>query len=66
MTSELDTWRAANVLLKRYGGEALFIATRRADALLDRGDPEGCSVWIRIATAITELERKAPAANRMN
>ena len=57
--TELDTWRSANILLKRYGGKAVFIATKRADALLDQGDVHGCSAWLRIAKAITELERKA-------
>jgi hypothetical protein len=42
-------------------GEALFIAVRRADELLDQGNSEECSAWIRIAKAITELERKASA-----
>jgi hypothetical protein len=36
-----DTWQMANLLLKEYGGEAAFIAARRADALLDQGDTEG-------------------------
>jgi hypothetical protein len=58
--TNLDIWRSANILLKRYRGEALFIAARRADALLDQGDHSGCSTWIRIAKAITELERKRP------
>jgi len=58
--TELDIWRSANILLKRYGGEAVFIASRRADALLDQGDLQGCSAWVRIAKAISELERKAP------
>jgi len=57
---DLDICRATNILLKRYGGEAVFIAARRADALLDQGDTQGCSAWLRIAKAITELERKAP------
>ena len=63
---ELDTWRAANILLKRYGDEALFIAAKRADALLDQGDQAGCSAWIRITKAITELKRKARLTDRMN
>jgi hypothetical protein len=57
--SELDIWRSANILLKRYGGEAVFIASKRADALLDQGDVEGCSAWVRITKAIADLERKA-------
>ena len=63
---EIDTWLAASILLKRYKGDAIFIATRRADALLDRGDVAGRSTWIRIAKAIAELERKALPADTMN
>lgn len=58
--TELDIWRCAKLLLKRYGGEAVFIATRRVDALVDRGDPEGCRTWIRIAEAITAIEKQRP------
>jgi hypothetical protein len=58
--TELDVWRSANILLKRYKGEAVFIASKRADALLDQGDVAGCSTWVRIAKAISEMERKAP------
>jgi hypothetical protein len=59
--TELDIWRSANILLKRHSAEAVFIATKRADALLDQGDVQGCSAWLRIAKAIIELERKEPA-----
>lgn len=58
--TDLDIWRSANILLKRYAGEAVFIASRRADALLDLGDPEGCRTWVRIAKAIDALERQLP------
>jgi hypothetical protein len=58
--TELDIWRAANILSKRYGGEAVFIASKRADALLDLGDVQGCSTSLRIAKAITDLKVKAP------
>ena len=49
---EIDTWRAANILVKRYKGEAVFVAAKRADALLERGDHEGCSAWVRIGKAV--------------
>jgi hypothetical protein len=32
MTSQLDIYRTASVLLKQYGDEALSIATKRANA----------------------------------
>jgi hypothetical protein len=62
--TELDVWRSANILFKRYGGEAVFIATKLADALLDQGDVKGSSQWVRITKAITELERKGRDAAR--
>jgi hypothetical protein len=48
--------------LKRYGGKAVFIAGRRADALLVLGDPKGWRAWVRIAKTMTELERKIRSA----
>jgi hypothetical protein len=56
--NELDIWRAANILLKRYKADAVLIAAKRADAFLEQGDMEGRGVWIRVTRAITELERK--------
>jgi hypothetical protein len=56
--SDLDIWRSANILLKRYGGAAVFIARKRADAQLEQGDVKGASAWVRILKAITDLERK--------
>lgn len=58
--TELDIWRSANILLKRCSGEAVFIASKRADWLLDQGDVQGCSIWGRITNAVAELEGKAP------
>ena len=40
--TELDIWRSANILLKRYGGEGVLIASRRADGALRRWVP----VWV--------------------
>lgn len=57
--TELDIWRSANILSKRYVGEAAFIASKRADAPFDLGDVQGCWAWVRIAEAIAELERKS-------
>jgi hypothetical protein len=36
--SELDIWRAANLLLKRYGDSARAEGTARADALAEAGN----------------------------
>ena len=58
--TDLDIWRSANIPMKRYGSEAVFIASKRADALLDQGDIRGCTTWVLIAKAIDELELKLP------
>ena len=46
--------------MKRYKGEAIFVAARRADALLEQGDHEGSSAWVRIGKAIDALLREKP------
>jgi hypothetical protein len=45
VTSELDIYRAANLLIDRHGGDALIRAARIIDRVLDLGDPEGRQVW---------------------
>ena len=58
MTSDLDIWRSANVLVKRHGNDAPIEAAMRADAMLDKGDLDGCAVWRRIVKAVEELLSK--------
>lgn len=41
MTSQLDIYRTANVLIQQYGDQTLSIATKRAQALADQDDIEG-------------------------
>ena len=56
MVSELDIFRAANLLIRQHGAEAEIEAARKADLMLDRGDMEGRGVWLRIKRAIVELQ----------
>jgi hypothetical protein len=56
MILDRDIWRAANLLISEYGDGAEFLATRRADEMLDRGDHEGGTVWLRIRQAIVEMQ----------
>ncbi len=60
MCSDLKIFRAANQLVKRYGQDAGFEAAMRADAMIERGDPEGLAVWKRILKAVDELLAQAP------
>ena len=58
MTSDLDTYRSANELIKQHGEDAPIEAAMRADERLAAGDMEGEAVWLRIVKAIAELLSK--------
>ncbi len=63
MTSDLDIYRAANLLVKQYGEDAPIHAAMRADAMLDKGDLDGCAVWKRILRAVEELQGSEPRSD---
>jgi len=57
-TSPLDLYRTANLLVHQYGTkDALLMAAKRADALLELGDVEGHRVWKGVLRAVEELVR---------
>jgi hypothetical protein len=56
MVSDLDIWRAANLLIRKHGANAELEAAKRADLMLDRGDDEGKHLWARIRRAIEDLQ----------
>lgn len=56
--SELDVWRAANLLIEQHGEDAEVVAAQRADELTEREDYEGRGVWLRIMHAISALQAK--------
>ncbi len=39
MTSDLDIYRGANLLVQQHGEDAPIHAAMRADAMLEKGDP---------------------------
>ncbi len=55
MTSDLDIYRSANELIKRFGDAADIEAAMRADERLAADDVEREAVWLRIVKAIEEL-----------
>jgi hypothetical protein len=57
---EIDIWRAAQLLLKRYGEKALDESAARADELTLAGDDDGATTWRRIMAAVTQLANKTP------
>ncbi len=60
MLSDLDLWRAANVMIEGYGDGAATEAAMRADEFLDQGIIDGERLWMRIMQAIEELQRERP------
>jgi hypothetical protein len=53
--SELDIWRAANLLIREHGADAQLEAARLQGLMLDRGDDEERLVWALIRRASDEL-----------
>lgn len=60
--SDLDIYRAANLLIERHGADALIEAARHIDQMLDRGDLDGRTVWLRIKRAICALQTQPGGA----
>ena len=44
MIPDLDIYRSANLIVKHHGADAPIHAAMRADAMLDKGDLDGCAV----------------------
>jgi hypothetical protein len=60
MIPEIDIWRAAQLMLKRYGEKALEESTMRADELAAAGDENGAATWRRITNAVVQLANNTP------
>ena len=60
MTSALDIYRSAKLLIDQHGNEAPIFAAMEADAMLDKGDLDGERVWLRILKAIEDLLNTRP------
>ena len=56
MISDLDIYRAANLVIRRYGCEATIEAPRIVDRMLELGDLEGHDLWRRIRRANEALQ----------
>ena len=58
MIPDLDIYRSAQALVKQHGQDAPIHAAMRADAMLEKGDLDGCAIWKRIVKAAEELLSK--------
>jgi len=57
---EIDIWRAATLMLRRYGDKALEESRTRVEQLADDGDHDGADTWRRITTAVEQLASTTP------
>ena len=48
MTSELDIYRSANLLIDQHGEDAPIFAAMQADKCFEGGDLDGKAVWMRV------------------
>ena len=60
MTSDLDIYRSAKLLIDQHGEDALTFAITQADKRAEAGDREGRRVWLSIRESIEELQRTRP------
>ena len=60
MTDDIDVYRSATLLIDKHGAEASIHAAMKADDMLERGDMDGRSVWLRIVDAIKDMQRETP------
>ncbi len=60
MIEGIDLWRAAKIMVKRYGDGAATEAAMRAGEFLDQGILDGERLWIRIMQTIEALQRERP------
>jgi hypothetical protein len=57
---EIDIWRVAVLMVKRYADDAEANADRRADELETQGDRAGAAIWRRVTVAIEQLMNTVP------
>ena len=60
VTTDIDIWRAAKLLIDQHGNAAAIEAVKRADALAAQGDTAGKVMWLRILEAVEELQNTEP------
>ncbi len=61
MTTDLDIYRTATMLIKEHGNyRAQLFAVTRAEELKAAGDEEGHGVWIKVLNAIRDVSESEP------
>ena len=57
---EIDIWRAALLMLERFGDNAPKESAARAGNLETEGDRDGAATWRRITDAVEQLAKTTP------
>ncbi len=60
MTSDLDIYRSAKLLIDKHGEDASGFAAKQAGKQAKAGDREEHAVWLRVLKAVMELQRTRP------
>ena len=60
-----DVIRSAWLMIRNHGDRAMREATRQQQAMINRGDPRGISLWWSIGQAIQELRRTKRAPHEL-
>lgn len=66
MIPEIDIWRVAHLMLKRYGDQADIESAIRAEELAEEGDHNGTAVWRQVIDAIERLANRTPPGRCTN
>ena len=64
MTSDLDIYRSAKLLIDQHGEDAPIFAAIQADKCLEAGDLDGKAVWMGVIRAIKELVDQKPPGDK--
>ena len=60
MTTDLDVFRSAKVLVNKHGTGAVLEAATRAQTMLNNGDLDGRWLWLRVMRAVEVLLQTRP------
>jgi hypothetical protein len=60
VTTDLDIYRTASVLIREHGEDAALEAAQRADAMLEKGCLGSQRVWKRVLAAVKEIQWEVP------
>jgi hypothetical protein len=57
---ELDIWRAAKLMVDRYREDAAIETSMKVDQMSADNDFAGRQIWLRILSAVRELQEIVP------